>query len=98
MDASQQGKSPFAIVLTSTMGDFTYTEKAVVQMVTANLLCECITHSFLIDECRITEIFSGYIVNFVKQVWWTSLLATLARISEAAARVCEIPDISERVR
>ncbi|GFT14348.1 hypothetical protein TNCV_4003511 [Trichonephila clavipes] len=37
-------------------------------MVTAELLYECITHSFLIDECRITELFSGYIVNFVKHV------------------------------
>ncbi|GFV63029.1 hypothetical protein TNCV_4590761 [Trichonephila clavipes] len=31
--------------------------------------------SFLIDECRITEFFSSYIVNFVKQVRWTNPLA-----------------------
>ncbi|GFX73949.1 hypothetical protein TNCV_397601 [Trichonephila clavipes] len=29
---------------------------------------ECIPRSFLIDECRITELFSDYIVNFVKHV------------------------------
>ncbi|GFV39081.1 hypothetical protein TNCV_4339691 [Trichonephila clavipes] len=27
---------------------------------------------FLIDECRITEFFNGYIVNFMKQVRSTS--------------------------
>ncbi|GFU34258.1 hypothetical protein TNCV_4976201 [Trichonephila clavipes] len=37
-----------------------------VQMVTAELRYECITRSFLIDECRITEF--GYIVNIVKDV------------------------------
>ncbi|GFU23864.1 hypothetical protein TNCV_3331451 [Trichonephila clavipes] len=35
-------------------------------MVMSELLCERSTRSFLIDECRITEFFSGYIVNFVK--------------------------------
>ncbi|GFV27215.1 hypothetical protein TNCV_869451 [Trichonephila clavipes] len=43
-----------------------------VQMVTAELRYECITRSFQIDECRITEFFSGYIVNFVKHVRSTS--------------------------
>ncbi|GFV64879.1 hypothetical protein TNCV_3847441 [Trichonephila clavipes] len=33
---------------------------------------ECITRSFLINECRITKCFSGYIVNFVKHVCSTS--------------------------
>ncbi|GFW06123.1 uncharacterized protein TNCV_4479151 [Trichonephila clavipes] len=33
---------------------------------------ECITRSFLIDECRITEFFSGYIVNFMKHIHSTS--------------------------
>ncbi|GFV91682.1 hypothetical protein TNCV_4762471 [Trichonephila clavipes] len=37
-------------------------------MVAVELRCECITHSFLIDECWIKEFFSGYIVNFVKHV------------------------------
>ncbi|GFT06523.1 hypothetical protein TNCV_3356441 [Trichonephila clavipes] len=37
-------------------------------MVTAELRYEGITCSFLIDECRIIEFFSGYIVNFVKHV------------------------------
>ncbi|GFV67464.1 hypothetical protein TNCV_4621451 [Trichonephila clavipes] len=37
-------------------------------MVTAELCYECMTRSFLIDECRITEFFSGYIVNFMKHV------------------------------
>ena len=39
------------------------------QMVT---LYECITCSFVIDEYKITEIFSGCIVNFVKHVSSTS--------------------------
>ncbi len=43
-----------------------------VQMVTAELRYECITRSLLIDECRITEFFSGYIVNLVKQFRSTS--------------------------
>ncbi|GFU52435.1 hypothetical protein TNCV_193081 [Trichonephila clavipes] len=43
-----------------------------VQMVTADLRYECFTRSFLIDECRITEFFSGYIVNFRKHVRSTS--------------------------
>ncbi|GFV03517.1 hypothetical protein TNCV_5060581 [Trichonephila clavipes] len=34
---------------------------------------ECITRSFLIDECRITEFVSGYNVNFVEKVRFTSL-------------------------
>ncbi|GFS99033.1 hypothetical protein TNCV_1890431 [Trichonephila clavipes] len=37
-------------------------------MITADLLYKCITRSFLINECRITEFFSGYIVNFVRHV------------------------------
>ncbi|GFV86489.1 hypothetical protein TNCV_2156821 [Trichonephila clavipes] len=41
------------------------------QMVTAEMRYECITRSFLIDECRFTEFFSGYIVN-VKHVRSTS--------------------------
>ncbi|GFY14690.1 hypothetical protein TNCV_647341 [Trichonephila clavipes] len=43
-----------------------------VQTVTAELLYECIMRIFLLDECRITECFSGYIVNFVKHVPSTS--------------------------
>ncbi|GFY05144.1 hypothetical protein TNCV_3270161 [Trichonephila clavipes] len=43
-----------------------------VQMVTSELRYEYIMCSFLIDECRITESFSGYIVNFVKHVRSTS--------------------------
>ncbi|GFT00692.1 hypothetical protein TNCV_3113971 [Trichonephila clavipes] len=34
----------------------------------AELRCECIRHSVLIDECRITEFFSDCIVNFMKNV------------------------------
>ncbi|GFS96399.1 hypothetical protein TNCV_17321 [Trichonephila clavipes] len=56
----------------STMGNFTYAGRTdtritytAVQMVTAELLYKCITHSFLIDECLITELFSGDIVNHV---------------------------------
>ncbi|GFU98892.1 hypothetical protein TNCV_3381381 [Trichonephila clavipes] len=41
-------------------------------MVVAELRYECITCSFLIDEDRITEFFSGYITNFVKHVRSTS--------------------------
>ncbi|GFT38448.1 hypothetical protein TNCV_1195771 [Trichonephila clavipes] len=41
-------------------------------MVTSLLRYECIMRSFLIDECRITELFSGCIVNFVKHVRSTS--------------------------
>ncbi|GFV61949.1 hypothetical protein TNCV_4107531 [Trichonephila clavipes] len=37
-------------------------------MLTVELCYECITHSFLIAKCRITEYFSGYIVNIVKHV------------------------------
>ncbi|GFV38428.1 hypothetical protein TNCV_4393091 [Trichonephila clavipes] len=33
---------------------------------------ECITCSFVIDEWRIIELFSGYIVNFVKRIRSTS--------------------------
>ncbi|GFU07598.1 hypothetical protein TNCV_2225681 [Trichonephila clavipes] len=43
-----------------------------VQKVTAKLRYECITHSFLINECRITEFFRSYIVNFVEPVRSTS--------------------------
>ncbi|GFY17689.1 hypothetical protein TNCV_1074241 [Trichonephila clavipes] len=42
------------------------------KMITTELPYECITRSFLIDECRITELFRGYIVNFVKHVSSTS--------------------------
>ncbi|GFX99929.1 hypothetical protein TNCV_259661 [Trichonephila clavipes] len=41
-------------------------------MVTVKLRYEYITRSFLIDECRITEFFSGFIVNFIKHVCSTS--------------------------
>ncbi|GFV80077.1 hypothetical protein TNCV_1476401 [Trichonephila clavipes] len=37
-------------------------------MVIAELRVECITRIFLINECRITEYFSGYIFNFVKHI------------------------------
>ncbi|GFU91046.1 hypothetical protein TNCV_4923771 [Trichonephila clavipes] len=37
-------------------------------MVTVELRYECITCRFLIDECWITNLFRGYIVNFVKHV------------------------------
>ncbi|GFX12055.1 hypothetical protein TNCV_2998381 [Trichonephila clavipes] len=43
-----------------------------VQMVTADLHYKCITRSFMIDECPITEFFSSYIVNFVKHFRSTS--------------------------
>ncbi|GFV11379.1 hypothetical protein TNCV_3923281 [Trichonephila clavipes] len=49
------------------LGNFTYAEKAgmhYVKMINAELRYKCITRSFLIDECRIKEFFSGYIVNF----------------------------------
>ena len=62
--------------------------------------------SFVIDECRITDFFSGYIVNLVKQVrsistdhdpfLWGHLKNRVARISEATASVHEIPGIFER--
>ncbi|GFW08324.1 hypothetical protein TNCV_1656381 [Trichonephila clavipes] len=35
-------------------------------MVTVELHYECITRSFRINECLITDLFSGDIVNFVK--------------------------------
>ncbi|GFS84362.1 hypothetical protein TNCV_4605741 [Trichonephila clavipes] len=61
------------------MGNFTYVLKkqtritcTAMQMVIAELRYECITRSFLIDECRITEFFNGYIVSFVKHVCSTS--------------------------
>ncbi|GFW19432.1 hypothetical protein TNCV_1603261 [Trichonephila clavipes] len=41
-------------------------------MVTAELRYECISRSFLIDEYRNTEVFSGYIINFMKHVRFTS--------------------------
>ncbi|GFS54793.1 hypothetical protein TNCV_3575441 [Trichonephila clavipes] len=43
-----------------------------VQMITAELRNECILSRSLIDECRITGFFSGYIVNCVKLVRSTS--------------------------
>ncbi|GFS64451.1 hypothetical protein TNCV_3956101 [Trichonephila clavipes] len=43
-----------------------------VQRVTTELRYEYITRCYLIDECRITELFSGNIVNFVKHVRSTS--------------------------
>ncbi|GFV51867.1 hypothetical protein TNCV_1322211 [Trichonephila clavipes] len=53
------------------MGHFTYAENADMHYMygrandnsSAALRIECITRSFLIDECRFTEFFS-YIVNF----------------------------------
>ena len=63
---------------------------------------------FHIDECRITEFFSGYIVNLVKQVrstlpdhvhfLWGHLKNLVARIFEATASGHEIPGIFERER
>ncbi|GFT55734.1 hypothetical protein TNCV_4313631 [Trichonephila clavipes] len=50
----------------------TYILCTAVQMVTPELRYECITCCFLIDEYQITELFSGYIVNFVKHVRFTS--------------------------
>ncbi|GFY24402.1 hypothetical protein TNCV_1014501 [Trichonephila clavipes] len=41
-------------------------------MVTAELHYECITRRLIIDECRITEFFSGNIVNCAKHVHSTS--------------------------
>ncbi|GFV67056.1 hypothetical protein TNCV_357401 [Trichonephila clavipes] len=41
-------------------------------MVAAELRYECITRSFLIDECRITEFYSGCVVNSMKHVRSTS--------------------------
>ncbi|GFU95385.1 hypothetical protein TNCV_5015941 [Trichonephila clavipes] len=38
-----------------------------VQLVMTELRYECITSSFGIDKCRITQFFCGYIVNLVKQ-------------------------------
>ena len=59
-------------------------------------------------KCRITEFFSCYIVNLVKQIrstspdhdyfLWGDLKNLIALISEAVARVREIPGIFERVR
>ncbi|GFY05268.1 hypothetical protein TNCV_2207141 [Trichonephila clavipes] len=43
-----------------------------VQMVIVELRNECITLSFLLEECQITESFSAYIVNFVRPVRFTS--------------------------
>ena len=45
-----------------TMKDFSIMCMAV-HMAMAELHYECITLSFVIDECRITELFSGYIIN-----------------------------------
>ena len=63
--------------------------------------------SFVIDECRITDFFSGYIVNLVKQVrstsqdhdyfLWGHLKNLVSRISEASASVHEVPGIYEHV-
>ncbi|GFY13523.1 hypothetical protein TNCV_4958931 [Trichonephila clavipes] len=50
----------------------TYITCTAMQMVMAELRYECITRSFLIDECRITEYVRDYIVNFVEQVHYTS--------------------------
>ncbi|GFX20213.1 hypothetical protein TNCV_1437731 [Trichonephila clavipes] len=43
-----------------------------VKTATAELRYDCITLSFLIDKCRITEFFSGCIVNVMKRVRSTS--------------------------
>ncbi|GFW62161.1 hypothetical protein TNCV_1685921 [Trichonephila clavipes] len=55
------------------MRDLTYGEKMqtcisgkAMQMVMSELRNQCIILNFLIDECRITEFFRGYNVNFVK--------------------------------
>ncbi|GFS71297.1 hypothetical protein TNCV_5050441 [Trichonephila clavipes] len=54
------------------MGDFKYAKNAelhyMYRRANAELRYECITRSFLIDESRITEFFSGYIVNLVTNV------------------------------
>ncbi|GFX80571.1 hypothetical protein TNCV_498391 [Trichonephila clavipes] len=57
----------------SMMGDLTYAEKADMHYMygRANgngrtVRYDCITHSFSIDECQITEFFSGYIVKYVR--------------------------------
>ncbi|GFU56543.1 hypothetical protein TNCV_2773231 [Trichonephila clavipes] len=60
------------------MGDLTYAENVGMHYVRGRengnreMHFECITRSFLIDECWITEFSSGYISNFVKHVWSTS--------------------------
>ncbi|GFT55276.1 hypothetical protein TNCV_4611481 [Trichonephila clavipes] len=45
---------------------------SVLQMVMAELRYEGIRRAFLIDECRIAEFFSRYIIIFVKHVLSTS--------------------------
>ncbi|GFT03896.1 hypothetical protein TNCV_1730751 [Trichonephila clavipes] len=57
------------------MGDFTYAGNADLHYMYGRengngraALYECIAHSSQIDECRITEFFSHYIVNFVKHI------------------------------
>ncbi|GFY12736.1 hypothetical protein TNCV_2449271 [Trichonephila clavipes] len=55
----------------------TYITCTTKQMVMAELRDECKTLSFLIDECRITECFSGYIVNFLMHVRTRSPYITL---------------------
>ena len=75
-----------------------------VQMV--ELRYECITRSFVIVEFQITEFFSDYIVNIVKQVrsksldhnyfLWRYTKNLVARISEAVVSELEIPIIFER--
>ena len=56
------------------MRDFMFAEKAGKHYLynRANGNGRAASHSFLIDECRITEFFSGYIVNLVKQIRSTS--------------------------
>ncbi|GFW15793.1 hypothetical protein TNCV_3582911 [Trichonephila clavipes] len=55
---------------------------------------ECIMRSFLIGECRIAEFFS-YVLTYAYATFLDEDL--VARISEAAARVREIPSIFEWV-
>ncbi|GFX56136.1 hypothetical protein TNCV_3062221 [Trichonephila clavipes] len=58
------------------MGDFMYTENVDMRYMngrakgngSAALQIECIKRSFQINECLITEFFSDYMVNFVKNV------------------------------
>ena len=79
----------------------------VMQIVTAELLYECITCIFLIDKCWITEFFRCYIVNSVKQVHsippdldyflWGYLKNLVAHKSEAVASMREMLRILERV-
>ncbi|GFT46534.1 hypothetical protein TNCV_3183981 [Trichonephila clavipes] len=65
-------EKPFIIVLTLRWDTFTHAENSDMQYMYDCGNGNAITRSFQIDECQITEIFSGYIVNFVKRVRSTS--------------------------